>query len=251
MSAYRVFVSYSHADKTWLRRLQVHLKPLERLGSISLWDDTRLKPGSHWQREIEQELDQARVAVLLISADFLASDFITTNELPRLLAAAETRGTLILPIIVSPCRFGQTPSLSRFQAINAPSHPLVRMGRAGREEAFVAVADRIEAALQDNSSRRALPPVDKKALRTRPTPDLLQHEEGVNQEAFLDDIVLRELTSGTILVLKNGVPVVPAKPVLRQLASKLGVSLVNGHSNPRNTRQLGRALIAKLSAGTA
>lgn len=256
MSSNRVFVSYSHADRPWLLRLQIHLKPLERIGTISLWDDTRLKPGSHWQEEIEQELDHARVAVLLVSADFLASDFITTNELPRLLAAAETRGTLILPVIVSPCRFGQTQSLSRFQAINPPSQPLVRMGRAGREDVFVALADRIEAALQKDvspsstrfgSSDSAGQEVSA-AFQRLESHFLAPEAEAVSREVTFENIVVRELMSGTIVVLMDGDPVIPAKPLLRRLASRVGVSLLNAHRNPRNTRQLGRALIAKLGS---
>jgi Mg-chelatase subunit ChlD len=141
-----VFISYSHADLGWLKRLQVHLKPLHRDGIISLWDDTRLTPGSQWRKEIQEALNRARIAVLLVSADFLASDFITTNELPPLLAAAEQRGTLILPLLVSPCRFEQTASLSRFQAVNPPSEPLIRMRKAKREEIFVKVSRLVEQA---------------------------------------------------------------------------------------------------------
>ena len=88
---------------------------MERYGAITRWDDTLIKPGAPWKEEIRAALARAKVAVLLVSADFLASDYITTNELPPLLAAAERRGTLILPVIVSPSRFEQTPSLSRFQ----------------------------------------------------------------------------------------------------------------------------------------
>lgn len=141
-----VFISYSHADEAWLKRLRVHLTPLQREGVISFWDDSRIKPGSQWRDEIREALLQAKVAVLLISADFLASDFISTNELPPLLAAAEKRGTVILPVIVSPCRFGQTPALAGFQAVNPPEEPLVRMRKAKRETLFVRVATLIEEA---------------------------------------------------------------------------------------------------------
>jgi hypothetical protein len=68
-------------------------------------------------------LDAARVALLLVSVDFLASEFVAKEELPRLLAAAEARGTRILPVILTPCLFQRT-MLSRFQAINDPKRPL-------------------------------------------------------------------------------------------------------------------------------
>ena len=74
--AISVFVSYSHRDEKWLERLQVHLKPLVRAGDIDLWDDTQIRSGEDWKAKIDQALGSARFAVLLVSADFLASDFI-------------------------------------------------------------------------------------------------------------------------------------------------------------------------------
>jgi hypothetical protein len=68
-----VFVSYSHNDAEFLDRLLVHLKPLEKEGLLDLWVDTRLRAGDKWKKEIEKALQRATVAVLLVSADFLAS----------------------------------------------------------------------------------------------------------------------------------------------------------------------------------
>lgn len=78
----KVFVSYSHRDAKWLRRLQVHLKPLEQEDIIDLWADTKIPPGAVWQDKIQEALDTANVALVLVSADFLASDFIKKHELP-------------------------------------------------------------------------------------------------------------------------------------------------------------------------
>jgi len=113
----RVFISYSHRDSAFLDRLMVHLKPLQRQGVLDPWVDTRLLAGERWKREIEKALKSARVAVLLISADFLASDFIIENELPPLLHAAEEKGTLIIPVILKPCRFTRDPHLREFQSV--------------------------------------------------------------------------------------------------------------------------------------
>src|SRR5919206_3866920 len=120
----KVFISYSHADQDWLDRLQRHLKPLVREGRLDYWDDTHIRPGDDWQQEIRTALDTAQVAVLLISADFFASDFIDENELPPLLDAAKVKGVRILPVILSPSRFARNPSLARFQAVNTPDRPL-------------------------------------------------------------------------------------------------------------------------------
>jgi hypothetical protein len=143
----RVFISYSHQDLKWLKRLQVHLAPLERDGKLDRWDDTRIKTSQKWREEIQKTIARTKVAVLLISADFLASDFIARNELPPLLAAAQTEGALIMPVIISPCRFEATASLSAFQAVNHDLKPLSRMARHGREELWVKLTNDIEAAL--------------------------------------------------------------------------------------------------------
>ena len=140
----QIFVSYCHADADWLKRLQVHLKPLERAGLIDRWDDTRLQAGDVWRDEIEKALDAARVAVLLVSADFLASDFIATDELPQLLAAAEAKGLKILSLIVGPSRFKRMPELSRFQAVNDPDQPLIGLSKAEQETELLKLANRIE-----------------------------------------------------------------------------------------------------------
>jgi hypothetical protein len=138
-----VFVSYAHADRRWLERLVVHLKPLRESSKIVAWDDTKIKSGSKWKTEIKNAVDRAHAAVLLISADFLASDFIRTDELPPLLLSAEEKGTPILPVIVSPCLFNRLQHLYQFQAINDPAVPLVDMSCGQQEAVFVKIANTI------------------------------------------------------------------------------------------------------------
>ena len=145
----KVFISYSHADEEWLERLKRHLKPLVREGRLDCWDDTHIRPGDDWQQEIRTALDTAQVAVLLISADFFASDFIDENELPPLLAAAEAKGVRILPVILGASRFARDPGLARFQAVNAPDRPLSAMSRAEQEEVLDRLARTIEGAFDN------------------------------------------------------------------------------------------------------
>ena len=140
----QVFVSYSHRDKDWLERMRIHLKPLEKMGKVNIWDDSRIKSGSRWRNEIRTALDSTKVAILLISGSFLASDFIVDNELPPLLTAAEVDGAIILPVVVSPSRLNQTPSLSQFQTVNSPDRPLSAMTFNEQEQVFVELSVRIE-----------------------------------------------------------------------------------------------------------
>lgn len=144
----KIFISYSHKDVKWLNRLKVHLKPLERSNDITAWDDTLIKPGQNWQEAIKCGLEEAKVAVVLVSADFLASDFINANELPPLLSAAADGGVVILPIVLSPSRFVETKSLSRFQSVNPPSQPLITLKKAKQEAVFLRVSQIIEDAFR-------------------------------------------------------------------------------------------------------
>jgi hypothetical protein len=140
----KVFVSYSHKDGDWLKRVQTHLQVLENLGiSVNLWDDTKIKPGMKWRAEIEKALAAAKVAILLVSTDFLASEFIRTNELPPLLKAAENDGATILPLILEPCLFNSHKSLAEFQAVNSPTTPLSKLRKNKQQEILVALANRI------------------------------------------------------------------------------------------------------------
>jgi hypothetical protein len=113
----QVFVCYSHQDAYWLSRLQVHLKPLP----LDVWSDRRIELGERWQQEITKALARAKAALVLVSADSLASDYINSEELPHLLAAAEEDGCRIVPVLVGPSLFHETPALNRFQGVPARS----------------------------------------------------------------------------------------------------------------------------------
>jgi len=139
----RVFISYSHQDATWPKRLQVHLRPIVRDGLIELWDDSRILPGTEWRSALGDALLSADCAVFLISADFLASDFILNDELPPLLEKAATGGTQILSVIVGHCMYTRLEHLSRYQAVNPPTRPLTAMPGHEAEETLFRVAEAI------------------------------------------------------------------------------------------------------------
>lgn len=140
-----VFVSYSHADKNIIKRVQTHFKVLENEGvPVMFWDDTKIKAGTKWKEEIQKALSTAKVAVLLVSTEFLASEFITKNELPALLKAAENRGATILPIIIKFCRYTKHKQLSVFQAVNDPEKPLFGLTKNEQEKTLIKLINRIE-----------------------------------------------------------------------------------------------------------
>lgn len=138
----RIFISYSHADELWLNVLRTHLRPLERNHKLQVFADDSLKTGEVWRSRIDDELAQARVAIMLISDDFLASDWINNQELPVLISAAEQHGTTIIPIIVRPCAFTNSP-LAKFQALNNPAKPLSSMSSEQLDQVLAKLSEEL------------------------------------------------------------------------------------------------------------
>lgn len=146
----RIFVPYSREDKRHLERLHVHLKQRYVFDEMpSVWDDTKILGGADWRKEINQALAETRIAVPLVSANFFSSNYIMDDELPPLLEAAKSGEVIILPVIVAPCLFKETP-LAQFQAINDPKHPLSSLKVAEQENVWIELAARIKKILDDD-----------------------------------------------------------------------------------------------------
>jgi hypothetical protein len=145
-----VFISYSHLDAHWLEKLHIHLKPLVRQGSITTWADTDIRTGARWEESIEKALSEAQVAVLLVTPNYLASDFIASQELPPIFQAAEKEGMMILWVAVSFSSVGAT-SIADYQSVNDPAHPLDSLDPAALNKELVRIVDKIA-----NASRTKL-----------------------------------------------------------------------------------------------
>lgn len=112
----KIFISYSRRDAAHLDSLRKHLVPLEQYASIRAWYDQRLSAGDNWKEEIFKALDECDIALLLVSPDFLASEFINRHELPRLLERHKQGHVQIVPIILRKCLWEIAP-IKQFQAL--------------------------------------------------------------------------------------------------------------------------------------
>jgi hypothetical protein len=153
-----IFVSYSHADRDWLKRLQTHLAPYVSGESLFLWDDTKITAGSDWAGEIDQAIAKARVVVLLVSPEFLASKYVTQVELPAILLRAGS-DLKVFWIPVRHSAFFATP-LKDYQAAHDPSRPLADLSPSAQDEALVAISKKIAAAVDINVVANALRIID-------------------------------------------------------------------------------------------
>jgi hypothetical protein len=149
-----VFISYSHEDEVWKDRLVKHLAGLERDGRLRIWNDRDIRAGQTWLREIETAMGEARVAVLLVSPDFLASEFIQTCEVPALLAR---QGVHIVPVIVKDCLWEEEVHVSNLQARPRDGRALASYRPAQRDTELKRIAKEVLDLLGNEAPPRPAP----------------------------------------------------------------------------------------------
>jgi hypothetical protein len=138
-----VFISYSHKDEKWKDHLVIHLGVLHHQGLLDLWDDRRIGAGEDWYQEIQEAMVAASVAVLLVSASFLTSQFILGEEVPRLLGDKE--GLRTFPVIVKPCAWQTVGWLRRMQVRPKDGRPLSVGDEDQIEADLAAIAEEVAA----------------------------------------------------------------------------------------------------------
>ena len=109
-----VFYSYAHKDEAFRNKLETHLSLLRRQGLITAWHDRHILPGTDWSQAIDEHLERASVILLLISADFLASDYCYGIEMQRALERHQANEARVIPILLRPvdwnkCSFRAPP----------------------------------------------------------------------------------------------------------------------------------------------
>lgn len=75
MTPINIFLCYAHEDSKLVEELEKQLQPLRNLGLIAIWDDREISPGREWEQEIDRHLDDSHVILLLISPDFMSTDY--------------------------------------------------------------------------------------------------------------------------------------------------------------------------------
>ena len=135
--AAKVFLSYSHRNSRWRDRLVEQLNVLAGEGLIEVWTDRDIAAGADWLPAIEQAIAETRVAIVLVSPAFFASEFISTKEVPVLLQRRKDEGMQIVPIIVEPCQWQNVAWLAGIQARPLDNKSLKQL-RSGEAEAQLA-----------------------------------------------------------------------------------------------------------------
>lgn len=138
-----VFLSYSHRDEAWKDRLKIHLRVLEQVDALVVWDDRRIDAGESWYDTLRVAMDNAQAAVCLISAHYLGSAFCVKEEVPYLLRRRAEEGMLLIPVLLLPCPWGQVPWLRSLQMLPSDGRSVAELVAVEQEAIFSYVAETV------------------------------------------------------------------------------------------------------------
>jgi hypothetical protein len=140
-----LFFSYSHVDENLRDQLEIHLSSLRRQGLIDSWHDRRITAGEEFGPAIDDHIDTADVILLLISPDFIASDYCYDREMKRALERHQRGDARVIPVILRPCDWHDL-LFGKLLGTPKDGHPITKWPNV--DEAFQDVVSAIKGALK-------------------------------------------------------------------------------------------------------
>ena len=137
----KIFCCYAHEDEPLLKKLKTHLFPLQRAGLVDVWYDRDISAGTDWEQEIKERLNTAHIILLLVSPDFMASDYCYSIEMQRAIERHEQGEAQVIPIILRPVYWQGV--LGKLQALPTDAIPIMSSGWHYQDEAFFNVTEGI------------------------------------------------------------------------------------------------------------
>ena len=141
-----LFYSYSHVDEALRDELEKHLKLLQRQHVIDTWHDRKIISGTEWDKVINKNLDTADIILLLISSDFLASDYCWDIEIQRAMQRHEEKSAVVIPVLLRPCDTSNADFM-KLQGLPKNFKPVITW--TNLDEAFTDIAKGIRAAAEE------------------------------------------------------------------------------------------------------
>lgn len=146
-----LFYSYSHKDEKLRSRLESHLHGLRRQGVISGWHDRRIVAGTDWGRELDLRLETAGVILLLISSDYIESDYCYGVEMKKALERYEAGAARVIPVLLRPCAWQSAP-FGKLQALPTNVQPVTEW--KNRDKAFLDIVEGVRRAVEEMHAAR-------------------------------------------------------------------------------------------------
>lgn len=149
-----LFISYSHADEDLLNNLKSHLNILEREGLVENWYDRKILAGDQIDKEIHEHLEDSSVVLLLISSNFIASDYCYKKELAKAMEMHDQKTAIVIPVILRSCDWSRTP-FGKLKAMPTDGQPVTKWEH--EDDAWLEVVNGIRAALARHASKIIAP----------------------------------------------------------------------------------------------
>lgn len=169
-----LFYSYAHEDEELRDELAKHLKILVRMKLLAEWHDREIIAGSEWEGEIDERLKSASIILLLISADFLASDFCWSKEMTHALNRHGEGTAIVIPIIMRACDWSIGP-FSKLQVLPTDAKPVTSW--PDRDEAWTTVARGVRRAIEKLAARSAPAAVTSEPVTSPPAPSAVSQSK--------------------------------------------------------------------------
>ncbi|HYT45669.1 MAG TPA: TIR domain-containing protein, partial [Methylomirabilota bacterium] len=193
--AVKIFVCYAHEDEDLLKKLKSHLQPFQRQGLIELWHDREITAGKEWKREIDLQLNNAQIILILVSPDFMASDYCYGIEMKRAMEKHEHGEAQVIPIILRHVTWQTTP-LGKLQALPTDAEPITSSTWQSIDEALLDVAKGLQKVINELSKNA------KSTIQQGITFGKLQnrtHQNKSRQESLIDILSIIAETSNSFV----------------------------------------------------
>lgn len=192
----KIFFCYAHEDEPLLKRLKIHLRPLQREGLIEIWHDRDISAGAEWEYEIKKHLNEAQIILLLISPDFMDSDYCYSVEMQHAIERHECKEACVIPIILEHV-YWQVKPLRDLQALPTDAKPIMSASWHSQNEALFDVVEGIRKVAEELATEmliqqikeqpdlNAFPNSSQFATLTHQTGNDFMLVNGRSQDAFI------------------------------------------------------------------
>jgi len=137
----KIFISYCHKDKDWLKIIMEHLDSLQ-YENIDIWFDDKIKTGEQWNPAISEAIQTSHMTICLISKHYLNSDFIRTKEVPGILNK-QKEGMIVFPILIKNCSWKVISWLKNLQMFPGEGIPLEKLTEEEQENMLIKLIDQV------------------------------------------------------------------------------------------------------------
>ena len=205
----QVFISYSHnkTDRPLLDQLIHHCAPLLQAGKITFWEDSKILPGGDWEQSIRENLERANIVILLVSSDYLASDYVNRIEVPLAMHRQAAGECAVVPVLLRSCLFELMPySEYEFLPKTPGDQLLVPLDLwPNRDDAFATIVRRLNVLIKAKTENKPLPPEPEGKPITPPPPALADLDrQGHEQQISLATQKLNRLQTALLLETDAG-----------------------------------------------